>query len=77
MRLLSHNLLACNVAKCNKNNFPLLIEVEQSTHRESPFNKDNLKRLIQKLDWAALHQTVLSMGENNFPVEPKDELEDD
>lgn len=35
MRLLSHNLLICNVAKCDKNNYPLLIEVEKSIYRES------------------------------------------
>ena len=35
MRLLSHNLLACNVAKCDKNNFPLIIQVEKAVHQES------------------------------------------
>jgi multifunctional methyltransferase subunit TRM112 len=62
MRLLSHNLLICNVAKCDKNNYPLLIEVEKSIYRESDFNKDNMVRLIKKLDWFALHKTVAELG---------------
>ena len=67
MRLLSHNLLICNVAKCDKNNYPLLIEVEKSIYRESEFNKDNIVRLVKKLDWLALHKTVTELGETNFP----------
>lgn len=39
MRLFSHNLLICNVAKCEKNNFPLIIEVEKSVYRQSEFNR--------------------------------------
>ena len=62
MRLLSHNLLICNVAKCDKNNYPLLIEVEKSIYRESDFNKDNMVRLIKKLDWFGLHKTVAELG---------------
>lgn len=67
MRLLSHNLLICNVAKCEKNNFPLAIEVEKSIYRGSDFNRDNIKKLVRKLDWFALHKTVTDMGETNFP----------
>ena len=67
MRLFSHNLLICNVAKCDKNNFPLIIEVEKSVYRASDFNSDNIKKLVKKLDWLALHKTVTDMGETNFP----------
>ena len=67
MRLLSHNLLICNIAKCDKNNFPLMIEVEKSVYRGSDFNKDTIKKLIKKLDWFALHKTVVEMGETSFP----------
>ena len=81
MRLLSHNLLICNVAKCDKNNFPLIIEVEKSVYRASEFNSDNIKKLVKKLDWFALHKTVTDMGETNFPkdltpeyLENEDEL---
>jgi multifunctional methyltransferase subunit TRM112 len=67
MRLLSHNLLICNVAKCEKNNFPLIIEVEKSIYRGSDFNRENIKKLVRKLDWFALHKTVTEMGETSFP----------
>lgn len=67
MRLLSHNLLICNVAKCEKNNFPLIIEVEKSIYRGSDFNRETIKKLVRKLDWFALHKTVTEMGETNFP----------
>lgn len=67
MRLLSHNLLICNVSKCEKNNFPLIIEVEKSIYRSSDFNRENIKKLVRKLDWFALHKTVTDMGETNFP----------
>lgn len=67
MRLFSHNLLICNVAKCEKNNFPLIIEVEKSIYRSSDYNRDNIRKLVKKLDWLALHKTVTDMGETNFP----------
>jgi multifunctional methyltransferase subunit TRM112 len=67
MRLLSHNLLICNVAKCEKNNFPLIIEVEKSIYRSSDFNRENIKKLVRKLDWFALYKTVTDMGETSFP----------
>lgn len=67
MRLLSHNLLICNVAKCDKNNFPLVIEVEKSIYRESEFSQESIRKLVRKLDWFALHKTVTHMGETNFP----------
>lgn len=62
MRLLTHNFILCNVAKCDKNNFPLLIEVEKSVYSESEFNKDKITSCIKKLDWNGLHKTVTSMG---------------
>jgi hypothetical protein len=67
MRLFSHNLLICNVSKCEKNNFPLIIEVEKSVYRASDFNRDSIKKLVKKLDWFALYKTVTDMGETNFP----------
>lgn len=67
MRLLSHNLLICNVAKCEKNNFPLIIEVEKSIYRSSDFNRESIKKLVRKLDWYALYKTVTDMGETSFP----------
>jgi multifunctional methyltransferase subunit TRM112 len=54
MRLLSHNLLMCNVKNCDKNNFPLGIYVEKSQIIECEFRVEALKKLIPKLAWPAL-----------------------
>jgi hypothetical protein len=43
--------------------------VETSVYRESEFFPENIKKLIQKLDWAGLYKTVAAMGEENFPPE--------
>lgn len=77
MRLLTHNFMVCNVTKCDKNNFPLLIEVEKTVYRESEFNAERVLACVKKLDWAGLHKTILSLGEENFPKEPTDALKSD
>ena len=58
MRLLSHNLLMCNIKDCDKNNYPLSIYVEKSQIIECEFKKESLTKLIPKLDWPALYKTV-------------------
>jgi multifunctional methyltransferase subunit TRM112 len=77
MRLLTHNFILCNVAKCDKNNFPLLIEVEKSVYSESEFNKEKITSCIKKLDWNGLHKTVTSMGEVNFPKDLGEHYQND
>lgn len=62
MRLLAHNLLMCNVKKCDKNNYPLLISVEKSMIIESDFKKEAILKMVPKLDWAALARTVHSVN---------------
>lgn len=62
MRLLSHNLLMCNVKNCTKNNYPLKIVVDKSQVIEKEFNKEFCLRLIPKIDWAALYKTVVSVS---------------
>lgn len=70
MRLLTHNFMVCNVAKCDKNNFPLIIDVEKTAYRETEFHKDRVIASIKKLDWTGLYKTVLMLGEKDFPKEP-------
>ncbi len=55
MRLLSHNLLMCNVKKCDSNNYPLIVYVEKSNIIEHEFKKEVLTKIVPKLDWAALY----------------------
>ena len=61
MRLLSHNLLMCNVKNCNKNNYPLAIKVKESIIVDTELDKQFLINLIPKLDWTALYKTVASV----------------
>jgi multifunctional methyltransferase subunit TRM112 len=68
MRLLAHNLLMCNVKKCDKNNYPLLITVEKSMIIESDFKKEAILKMIPKLDWTALARTVHSVHLSIYPL---------
>ncbi|KRX09488.1 hypothetical protein PPERSA_12231 [Pseudocohnilembus persalinus] len=74
MRLFSHNLLQCNVKNCDKNNYPLKIFVQKSQIVECEFKKEPLLKLINKLDFNALYQTVFLLGDKSFPKELTTEL---
>lgn len=54
MRILSHNMLMCNVKGCVSNNFPLIIRATQVENIESPFNPEFVINVLPKLDWPAL-----------------------
>eukprot|EP00274_Cyanoptyche_gloeocystis_P006508 CAMPEP_0196665036 /NCGR_PEP_ID=MMETSP1086-20130531/59426_1 /TAXON_ID=77921 /ORGANISM="Cyanoptyche gloeocystis , Strain SAG4.97" /LENGTH=125 /DNA_ID=CAMNT_0042001607 /DNA_START=31 /DNA_END=408 /DNA_ORIENTATION=+ len=54
MRLLTHNMLICTVKGCDKDNFPLGIELtEPATVEESEYKQEFTKRMITRLDWPA------------------------
>lgn len=55
MRLLSHNLLMCNVKTCRDKPAPLKIIVEKSEIKECDYNEEFLKRLVDKLEWNYLY----------------------
>ncbi|KAM3134826.1 hypothetical protein pb186bvf_012995 [Paramecium bursaria] len=77
MRLLIHNLLMCNVSKCDQNNYPLIIKVDKSIIVQTEFKQDLIVKLIQKLDFQALSQTVKSLGDDTFPEQiPQDFIKD-
>lgn len=56
MRILTHNMLKCNVKNCNKDNFPLKIVSDKIETIESEFNKDFVINVLPKLEWDALVQ---------------------
>jgi multifunctional methyltransferase subunit TRM112 len=69
MRLLTHNMLVCNVKTCVETasrtpgvmlNFPLHIEVAPGGMKmvETEFRPDLILHLLPKLDWAALRKTA-------------------
>ncbi|PFH35706.1 Trm112p family domain-containing protein [Besnoitia besnoiti] len=66
MRLLTHNLLACNRHQCT-GGFPLKIVVDASneeatTLESSDFQPELVRALLAKLDWEALVKTAEQFG---------------
>ena len=55
MKLLTHNLLKSNV-KGAGTGFPLGIEVEQKEEVECEFDADFIRKMLGRLDWAALRK---------------------
>lgn len=60
MRLLTHNMLACNIKGVTKG-FPLLIEATKLETKESEMNPEFLRHIYPKLDWKALHEAAHSV----------------
>ena len=56
MRLLTHNLLACNAKTCitTSNNFPLRFRNIQLELIEADVNRDFLRGFMPKIEWSAL-----------------------
>ncbi|GLJ07488.1 hypothetical protein SUGI_0068120 [Cryptomeria japonica] len=71
MRLLTHNMLSCNIRGVTKG-YPLELEVERYVTKEVQFNPDFLKNIFPKIEWKALHDAAKKMNVNDLPeqVEP-------
>lgn len=77
VRLITHNLLACHVKKCNTNNFPLPFQDAKIEVRETELNAEFLKGFMPKIEWkalvdtardvSALHSFLNLTSENPFP----------
>lgn len=76
MKLLCHNMIVCNDPHCERA-FPLIVEVDKSIYKQSDFHKETIIDLAEKIHWSALHQTVVNLGEENFPKKPFDHLDDE
>ena len=75
MRLISHNMLKCNVKSCTENNYPLKINYEKTKIVDTEFNKEFLENLITKLNWEGLAITVRSLNKDKeFPEKFSEEL---
>ena len=66
MRLLTHNLLQCNVKNCS-DGFPLKIQSITSNIEESEFNPQFVKAMLAKLEYPALVETAQSLEINLLP----------
>ena len=78
MKLLTHNLFMCNKKGCTTNNFPLkLIANKMEFYSEDqlvPYSDELVKRLLEKLDYPALYNTVVSLQLNDCkPLPPPTE----
>lgn len=80
MRLVTHNMLVCNVKACVETasrtsgaplNFPFKVDLAPTDaalkQEESDFNPAFVARLLPKLDWAALRQVAAELGIAELP----------
>ena len=73
MRLLTHNMLQCNVKKCtNKNDkYPLLLaNVTDVVEEDIEMDREFLERLILKLNWQVLVDTCRELGWGTLEIPP-------
>ncbi|KAK4747483.1 hypothetical protein SAY87_014069 [Trapa incisa] len=66
MRLLTHNMLSCNV-KGVTNGFPLIIQADKVLEKPAELNHDFLRNMFYKVDWKALVDAAKSMGYSELP----------
>ncbi|MCO5597836.1 hypothetical protein L7F22_051920 [Adiantum nelumboides] len=66
MRLLTHNMLSCNIKRVT-NGFPLGIEATTVETKEADMNPDFLRHIFPKLEWKAFRDAAHSLGVNNLP----------
>lgn len=59
MRLLTHNMLKCNVRKCQ--HYPLALHVDAYVTVDAELNADFLHHMFPKLDWAVLRATCRTL----------------
>ena len=74
MRILTQNILMCNVKNCIKKEIPLSLLVEKSEIIETEFNKDLVKKTLLRMNWNHLVETSKQLGEEELPSELKSDL---
>ena len=66
MKLITHNILMCNKKGCTTNNFPLKVVATQveiyNEESAMEFTPKLMHRLLEKIDYTALYQTVQTLG---------------
>ncbi len=60
MRLITHNMLSCNI-KGVTNGYPLGIEASRLETKESELNPEFLRKIFPKLEWKALRDAAHSV----------------
>ena len=77
MKLLTHNLLKCNVKGCLSDNFPLRVVATAVADSAVDFNGPLIVRMLEKLDWGAFRNAVHELEWDSVPDEPSKELLED
>lgn len=54
MRILTHNMLMCNVKKCSMQGYPLKIVPQNVETVESDFNPEFMQHMLPKLNWEGI-----------------------
>ena len=76
MRLITHNMLQCNI-KGVTNGFPLGIEAAEVSVVESEFDAGFIQNTLPKLHWPAFVAAAASIGVDGLPAELVDGLAED
>jgi multifunctional methyltransferase subunit TRM112 len=66
MRLLTHNMLSCNI-KGVTSGFPLKLEAEKWVTKEVELNADFLRSVFPKIEWPALAAAAKAFGYSELP----------
>eukprot|EP01023_Acetabularia_acetabulum_P006570 TRINITY_DN12728_c0_g1_i1.p3 TRINITY_DN12728_c0_g1~~TRINITY_DN12728_c0_g1_i1.p3 ORF type:complete len:123 (+),score=28.29 TRINITY_DN12728_c0_g1_i1:177-545(+) len=76
MKLITHNMLACN-AKGVENGFPLIIEPVETRVVEIDYDEEFLKNMFPRIQYPALKQAADQMGYTELPEQATKEMLED
>ena len=62
MRLLTHNLLMCNLKTCIGVNLPLTLQVNEMSEENTEYNAVLTTKMLGKIDWKVFVRTVEALG---------------
>ncbi|CAM9655621.1 unnamed protein product [Chrysoparadoxa australica] len=81
MRLITHNLLKCNVkGVAQDGGFPLIIEAQEIRNTEQEMDPEFILSMLPKLEWQALRDGAKALGlgdEWDLPEEVTEEMKSD
>ncbi|KAI9295082.1 Trm112p-domain-containing protein [Neoconidiobolus thromboides FSU 785] len=63
MRLLTHNMLKCNVKNCLTDNYPLKLEQVELESIDTEFNQQFIVNMLDRIDYDALKITAYQIEE--------------
>ena len=67
MRIITQNILKCNVKSCKNSSFPLRLTVIKSELIEAEFSPKLIKKTLERCDYPSLIQTAKDCGDESLP----------